>query len=33
MTRKDKKGICHMDIPRPTTQAGTRTNYCMGPWD
>jgi hypothetical protein len=22
-----------MDIPRPTTQVGTRTDYSVGPWD
>jgi hypothetical protein len=22
-----------MDIPGPTTQVGTRTNYSVGPWD
>jgi hypothetical protein len=22
-----------MDIPRPTTPVGTRTDYSVGPWD
>jgi hypothetical protein len=22
-----------MDIPGPTTQVGTRTDYSVGPWD
>jgi hypothetical protein len=22
-----------MDIPGPTTQVGTKTNYSVGPWD
>jgi hypothetical protein len=26
-------GTCDTDIPRPTTQAGTETDYCVGPWD
>jgi hypothetical protein len=26
-------GACGMDIPRPTTQVGTRTDYSVGPWD
>jgi hypothetical protein len=25
-------GLC-MDIPRPTTQVGTRIDYSVGPWD
>jgi hypothetical protein len=24
---------CHMDLPRPTTSVGTRTDYSVGPWD
>jgi hypothetical protein len=24
---------CRMDIPRPTTQVGTRTDYSVGPWN
>jgi hypothetical protein len=26
-------GGCRMDLPRPTTSVGTRTDYSMGPWD
>jgi hypothetical protein len=26
-------GPCRMDIPRPTTPVGTRTDYSVGPWD
>jgi hypothetical protein len=22
-----------MDLPRPTTSVGTRTDYSVGPWD
>jgi ketosteroid isomerase-like protein len=24
---------CRMDLPRPTTLVGTRTDYSVGPWD
>jgi hypothetical protein len=24
---------CRMDLPRPTTSVGTRTDYSVGPWD
>jgi hypothetical protein len=24
---------CCMDLPRPTTSVGTRTDYSVGPWD
>jgi hypothetical protein len=24
---------CRMDLPGPTTSAGTRTDYSVGPWD
>jgi hypothetical protein len=27
------QGVCRMDIPRPTTPVGTRTDYSVGPWD
>jgi hypothetical protein len=27
------EGDCRMDIPGPTTQVGTRTDYSVGPWD
>jgi hypothetical protein len=26
-------GACRMDLPRPTTSVGTRTDYSVGPWD
>jgi hypothetical protein len=26
-------GACRMDIPGPTTQVGTGTNYSVSPWD
>jgi hypothetical protein len=26
-------GACRTDIPRLTTLVGTRTDYCVGPWD
>jgi hypothetical protein len=26
-------GYCRMDLPRPTTSVGTRTDYSVGPWD
>jgi hypothetical protein len=26
-------GECRMDLPRPTTSVGARTNYSVGPWD
>jgi hypothetical protein len=26
-------GICRMDLPRPTTSVGTRTDYSVSPWD
>jgi hypothetical protein len=26
-------GCYRMDIPGPTTQVGTRTDYSVGPWD
>jgi hypothetical protein len=26
-------GACRMDLPRPTTLVGTRTDYSVGPWD
>jgi hypothetical protein len=26
-------GACRTDIPEPTTQVGTRTDYLVGPWD
>jgi hypothetical protein len=26
-------GACCMDLPRPTTSVGTRTDYSVGPWD
>jgi hypothetical protein len=25
--------MCHTDIPGPTTQVGTGTDYSVGPWD
>jgi hypothetical protein len=25
--------LCRMDLPRPTTSVGTRTDYWVGPWD
>jgi hypothetical protein len=24
---------CRMDLPRPTTSVGTRSDYSVGPWD
>jgi hypothetical protein len=24
---------CRMNLPRPTTPVGTRTDYSVGPWD
>jgi transposase InsO family protein len=27
------KHVCHMDLPRPTTSVGNRTDYSVGPWD
>jgi hypothetical protein len=26
-------GMCHINIPGPTTLVGTRTDYSVGPWD
>jgi hypothetical protein len=28
-----RRTICRMDLPRPTTSVGTRTDYSVGPWD
>jgi hypothetical protein len=25
--------VCRMDLPKPTTSVGTRTDYSVGPWD
>jgi hypothetical protein len=29
----ERLGKCHTDIHGPSTQAGTGTDYCVGPWD
>jgi hypothetical protein len=32
-TDDEDVGDCRMDLPRPTTFVGTRTDYSVGPWD